>query len=247
MLEYIIIAVVAVLFLVFIVASCIKQNALRIKAWFNFRKLDIDKPMTEYAELLLDQQGLSEVKVVKTSFIASIFVGNTYNARNKVIRLGWWCGRRPTVTNLAEVSRMVGLAKMQQEGIRGIGTVEKLRWFSWVPKLFLPIIAVGFILDIVGQTGAFTNAILFTAVACAITLVYFIIVVASSKKQIKALTYGEEIIIGLGILDHDSEERKIKKLFVNWKRLVVAEVFISLFQFVYYLLKALLSMAQKKN
>lgn len=232
--------VLGVLFLVSIVASFIKWNARRVTAWFSLKKLEINKPILEYARLILDENGLEDVEVKKVGFFASMFVGNTYSPSKKLIRVSWGTALRPTPTSLAAVCQLVGLAKMHAEGKKGLRMVEFNRWFGWVPMLLLPLVLVGLIVDLVVSGSIGTYIIIFSAIGLGLALIYFILSAVAANKYIASCKIGQQLILDMGILQ-EKEEKKIKSLFSAWKQLAVLNVFIALFEVIYFVLRILLS------
>ncbi len=239
-LTLVLLIVVGILFVVFCVAGSIRWYANSITTWFILKKLDINKPLEEYANLLLAERGLVDVQVKKCGFFASFFVGNTYSVSKKTIKISWFASRHSSATTLAQVCRLVGLAQMHANGEKGLKSVEAYRWLNWLPILLLPLIIIGLIIDLVALDAIGVYTLIFSAVGVAITLFTFILGLVAMRKNFKAYDIGQELIIGMGILKED-EERKIKKLFSAWKKLAVVEVFINAFELIYFLLKLILS------
>ena len=232
--------ILGVLFIISLYGSFIRWNASRVTIWFSIKKLDINKPMEEYARLLLDENGLEDVEVKKCGFFASLFVGNTYSVSKKLIRISWGTARRSTATNLAAVCRLVGLAKLHADGVKGIRLVEFNRWFGWLPMLLLPLIIIGLILDLALAESIGTWTIALTGVGLAIALVCFIISAIAAKIYIKSCNIGQSLILDMGILQ-ENEEKRIKKLYSAWKKLIVLQVIINAFEAIYFLLKLIFS------
>ena len=232
--------IIGIMFLFFLYGSFIRWYASRLTLWFAIKKLEIDKSMEEYARLLLDEYGLVDVEVKRVGFFASLFIGNTYSASKKLIRLSWGVGRRASVTNLASVCRLVGLAKMDAEGIKGLKAIELNRWFSFLPILLVPLIIIGLIVDLIMFEALGMWSIIFTAIGLALSLFSFIVSCVAAKKDFQAYNRGQEIILSLQILN-ESEEKKVKKLISAWKKLVIINVIINAFELIYFLLKIIFS------
>lgn len=234
-----ILIVLGILLLIFFYASFVRSYANSITTWFAIKKLDINKPLEDYARLLLDEHGLQDVQVKKVGFFASMFIGNTYKVSSKTIRISWFAARHSSVTTLAQVCRMVGLAKMHNEGVKGLKTVEFNRYFGWLPVLLLPLIIIGLILDLIFMESIGLYSIIFTCIGLAITIFSFIISMIALKRELRAYTIGEEIITAMGILN-DEETKKIGKLYSAWKRLVVINAIFNAFEVIYFILKLIL-------
>lgn len=232
--------IVGILFLIFLYASFIKWYAGRITLWFHFKKLEIDKPMDEYARVLLDEQGLENVEIKKVGFFGSFFYGNTYSVSKKRVNISWFTARRASITNLAAISRLVGLAKLHSEGAKGIRAIEIYRWFNWLPILMVPLIIVGLILDLILQEQIEMYTLIFSAIGLALTLFTFTISMIALKNNKKAYNSSLQIIKDLQILN-ENEEKKLTQLVSAWKQLATVEALINSFELIYFVLKMILS------
>ena len=231
---------IGILFIIFLIFSFIRWNASRITRWFSYKKLEIDKPIEDYTKLLLEENNLIDVAVKKIGFFTTLFIGNTYKSKTKTIRLGWLTWKRTTKTSLAMACKLVGLAKLHHEGIKGVKFVNLNRWLSGLPILLLPLTIIGLIVDLIatGNIGMYT--LIFAGIGLALTLISFMVSIISVKTENKALKIGQDIILELGILN-DEEEKKIKKLFKAWKTLYIINAIFNAFQIVYYSLAIVLS------
>ncbi len=235
-----ILVILALLFIVFCYASFIRWYARRITVWFSFKKLEINRPIEEYTKLLLEENGLIDVEVKKIGFFASLFIGNTYKKKTKTIRLAWGTARRTSVTNLASACKLVGLAKLHSEGVKGLGAVAFNRYFSWLPILFLPLVIIGIIIDLISNSSVGILSLIFALVGFLFTLIPFVISLIALKVEKKSLKYGQEIIIGMNILNEE-EEKKIKRLFSAWKKLYVINTLFNAFEMLYFVIKIIFS------
>ena len=233
---YILLGILGVIVLTSLVASGIRWSAYRLTRKLNIKKLSVDVPVEEYARTLLDQDGLEAVEIKTVGFWASLFVGNTYSKSKKCIKLGKFTAKRPTITHLATACTLVGLAKMDADGQKGLGTIAINRYFSWLPFLMVPVIAIGLIIDMV-LTGNITYiTLIFTVLGFALTLFSFITSLISAKKHKMAYDEGYTLLESLQLID-EKEDKKIQKLFKKWKQLVVLEVFYNTMFMIYYSIK----------
>ncbi len=240
-----IIVILVGLFLFSVVASFIRWNANRITVWFALKKLEIDKPILDYTRLILDENGLIDVEVKKVGFFASLFIGNTYRKKTKTIRLAWGTARRPSVTTLAKACELVGLAKLDSEGTKGLNSVLFTKYFGWLPILFLPLVIIGIIIDLISTSQLGIISIVFSAVGLLLTLIPFIVSLVSLKIERKALNYGKEIIYNMGILNEE-EEKRINKLFIAWRKLYVVNTILNAFELIYFFLRLVFSLIGRK-
>ena len=236
----IILAVLGIMLLIGFIASIIKWRASRLTFWFSIKKLEIQQSMQDYARLLLDERGLVDVEVERAGFFASIFVGNTYSVSKRKIRLGYFTAKRARITNLAIVCKLVGLAKMHNDGEKNLRAIELNRWLSWLPIIVLPLILIGLIIDLVGANGSWMYTIITSAIGIGITGFCFIISLIAIKKEFKAYNVGRDMINEIGILNED-EENKMKKLIGAWKALALLNVLIVAFELLFFMLKLIFS------
>lgn len=236
----IILVVLGLIFIVACVVGFIRWNARRITFWFSVKKLEINKSIEEYTELLLEENGLFDVKVKKCGFFSSLFVGNTYSLRKKTIRLSWFVARRSSPTTLATACQLVGLAKLHAEGVKGLKSIELFRWLSWLPVLLVPLAVIGLVVDFIAFNKVGMYTLIFSAVGLVLTLFTFILACVASRKTIKSYNEGEKIILELGILNQE-EENKIKKLYSAWKKLVIINVIYNSFATIFFILRVLFS------
>ena len=89
-----------------------------------------------------------------------------------------------------------------------------------------------------GNLGTFT--IILSSIGLVLSLFSFIISAIAAKRFIKACNIGQELILEMGILNED-EEKKIKKLYSAWKKLIVINVIISMFEAIYFFIKLIFS------
>lgn len=230
---YVLIGILALIVLVSITAGYIRWSASRLTERLNIRKLSIDVPIEDYTRTLLDQTALENVEIKKLGFWASLFIGNTYSKSKKKINLAKYTARRTTITNLARACTLVGIAKMDADGQKGLQSIAINRYFNWLPFLLVPLIALGLIVDVC-ITGEITYiTLIFSGVGLVLTLFSFIISIISAKKYKMAYDEGFTLLSSLKLLD-ENEEKKLKKLFKKWKKLVTIDVFYNTLFMIYY-------------
>ena len=236
----IILVVVGVIFLFSLYGSFVKWRVSHLTIWKGLKKLDIKQPISEYTKLFLDENGLVDVQVKRVGFFASAFIGNTYSVSKKMVRLGWGTAKRSNIICLAISCRLVGLAKMHDDGVKGIRLVEFNRWFGWLPALFLPLVLIGLIVDFVstGKIGIYTVAL--SAIGLIIILVCLIISIIAASKFIKACNVGQNILKEAELVP-DKEFYAIKKLYSAWKQLAVLQVLMNAFGAILFLVNVVLA------
>ena len=235
-----VLAVLGVLFLVYLVVGGIKWNANYLTRRFSFNALDINKTREEYARVLLDEKGLNDVQIKQANFFSTLFVGNTYNTSKKTIVLSWRLPRRTTVVALAKVCYLVGLAELHADGVTKLKAIQIKRYFNWLPALLVPLSVIGLILDLVLLQSIGYWTIIFSAVGIALTLFTFIMSCIAVDREFKAYDKGKQTIIDMAILTAEEEER-LGKLIKAWKQLAVVDVLFNSFVVIYFVLKLIWS------
>jgi Zn-dependent membrane protease YugP len=129
---------------------------LEIRVWLCYRKANkrgISTNMTgiESARYVLDQAGLTQVKVRKAGFIREAIFGNYYNVVTKTIYLRSWLGKidnKTSVTSTALGVQKAAIARLCEEGDEQAKMRGKLSLLGiFGPLLFIPIILIGMIID----------------------------------------------------------------------------------------------------
>ena len=138
----------------------------------------------------------------------------------------------------------VGLAKMHNDGVKGLKSIEMYRWLSWLPVLLLPLAIIGLIVDLIATESIGMISLVFAIIGFVFTLFPFIYAIAVGKVEFRALNEGQEIILNMGLLD-ESEEKKMKKLFSAWKHLYRINALFNSFEIIYFVLYGILSVVVK--
>jgi Zn-dependent membrane protease YugP len=141
---------------VLIVIMSVVCLVLEIRVWLCYRKANkrgISTNMTgiESARYVLDQAGLTQVKVRKAGFIREAIFGNYYNVVTKTIYLRSWLGKidnKTSVTSTALGVQKAAIARLCEEGDEQAKMRGKLSLLGiFGPLLFIPIILIGMIID----------------------------------------------------------------------------------------------------
>ena len=232
-----------------LIPAAIKWRAGRIVAWFNLRKLELDRPINQYTRVLLDENGLTDVEVEVLGFFTSLFIGNTYTHRRRVIRLSRFTARRATKTNLAVACRLVGLAKNCEQGGSGAALVSANRFVEPLPFLLVPLVVVGLVVDL--STGGKLGPLFLTltGVGIALTLASWIFALATYGANKRALADGQYLILASGLLSPE-EEKKMKSLFTAWRQIYFFDALLTAFAFVWLsfrLIASIVSISSKRR
>lgn len=224
-----------------LIPAGIKWRAERIVAWFNLRKLDLDRPIDQYARLLLDENGLTGVEVRVCGFWKSLFVGNTYAYRRRTVRLSSWTVRRATKTNLAIACRLVALAKDCEAGGRGAALVSVNRFVEPLPFLLVPLTVVGMMIDLTSQSSLGTAFFTLTGIGFALALAAWIFAFVTYGANKRALADGLYLILASGLLTPE-EEKKMKLLFASWRSLYFFRALLTTFEVLWLAFRLILGL-----
>lgn len=227
----------------------IKWRAERIVAWFNLRKLELDRPIDQYTRVLLDENGLTDVEVEVLGFFASLFIGNTYAHHRRVIRLSRFTARRATKTNLAVACRLVGLAKNCERGGSGATLVSANRFVEPLPFLLVPLFVVGLVVDFSANGALGALFFTLTGVGIALTLASWIFALVTYGANKRALVDGQYLILASGLLSTE-EEKKMKSLFTAWRQLYFFDALLTAFAFIWLsvrLIAGIVSISSKRR
>ena len=212
-----------------LIPACIKWRSERIIAWFNLRKLELDRPIDQYTRLLLDENGLTDVEVEVLGALKSLFFGNTYAHRRRVIRLSYFTARRATKTNLAVACRLVALAKDDEAGGKGAALVSVNRWLVPLTFLLIPLLVVGLIVDLTAGGEIGVAFFTLTGIGFALALASWIFALVTFGANKRALADGQYLILASGLLSPE-EEKKMKSLFAAWRNLYFFRALLTTFE-----------------
>lgn len=232
-----------------LIPICIRWRAGRIVSWFNLRKLELDRPIDQYTRLLLDENGLTDVEVEVRGAFSSLFIGNTYAHRRRVIRLSYFTARRATKTNLAVACRLVGLAKNCEGGGRGATLVSANRFVEQISFLMVPLFAVGLIVDLSANGALGALFLTLSCIGIALTLAAWIFALVTYGANKRALADGQYIILASGLLTPE-EEKKMKSLFAAWRQLYFFDALLTAFELIWLSFRAvacLVSISSKRR
>lgn len=138
---------VGALIAVLTVFSTIVSIILAIR-YVKYNRMQNSMNMTgeDAARRLLDQNGLSDIKVKTTG---SLLFGNSYSHFFKKIRLRRLTRHKESLTAMAMAAQKVGLAVMDKEGDPDMKTRNRLiPVLTFGPFAFIPLVLLGMVLDI---------------------------------------------------------------------------------------------------
>lgn len=188
---------------------------------------------TAYAatRAFLDASGLQDVKVEKSGFFRTLIMGDYYSVKKKTIYLRKRIINQSSMTAVGVGLQKVGLAIMDKQGDKKLKTRAVLLPMAFIsPTLFLPIVFVGFVIDLlVGFTGVI--AAIFTAVGIAFYLAALIYMLVNIPVEKKANNIALNILQQSQILTPDEIE-KVDSLFKFYILSYIADFVVALLELV---------------
>lgn len=216
----------------------IRARARRLIARSDLEKATLDRPIEQYTRLLLDENGLTAVEIEVKGLIASLFVGNTYHVRRRVIRLSYRTARRATKIDLSRACRLVALAKDAEAGGADARLAVVNRYLRRFPLLLIPLALAGVIVDLV-KDGAIGNGFLLLAgIGCGLTLAAWCFAAITYGANKRILADGLYLVLASGYLTAE-EDKLAKRLFTAWRRLYFFDALLTAFAFIWFILRLL--------
>lgn len=228
-------SIVALIVQIFLAVSYIKYNRKK-----NSRELTGE----QIARAILDQHGLSRIKVSKTG---SLLFGNSYSHYFKKVRLRRLTWKKDSVTSLTMAAQKSSLAILDSEGDPDMRKRVRLTPLIYLgPVACVPLIVIGVLLDMfvsASNDGKWT--ILLTVIGLAFYVLSFImslLVLKTEKKaQARALTIMQEDGIAT-----PEELVMSKKLFKLYNIEYVNNMVIALLELIYRVLQ-IIAMVQNNS
>lgn len=172
-----------------IVSSIVQIYLMISYIKYNHRENSLGKTGEEVARNILDNHDLSHIKVSKTG---SFLFGNSYSHYFKKVRLRRLTYRKTSLTSLAMATQKSSLAILDKEGDSDMKTRVALTPIIFFdPLAFIPIIAIGVLLDFLVFHTDGTVLIVATALGFAFLIasvvLQFIQLKTEKKAQVRAL------------------------------------------------------------
>lgn len=193
---------------------------ISIFLFFKYHKLNKTKNSCgltgeEAARRILDNNGLQHIAVKCTG---SIIWGNSYSHYFKKVRLRRFTYKKDSVTSLAMAAEKSALAVLDKEHdplMKTRNVLIPLQIFG--PLMFIPLIAIGVIIDIVIAVNAnkapnFLFTFIFAGLGVLFYVVSFVLTIVILKVETKAQARSIEILRSEGLATED-EIVKIQELY----------------------------------
>ena len=180
---------------------------------YNRKQNSCGKTGADIARFLLDQNGLTDIKVSATG---SFLFGNSYSHYFKKVRLRRLTWKKESVSSLAMASQKSCLAVLDRQNDPDMRTRVRLTPFIYFGPLFcIPMIIIGVILDAVFFNNSGLVAVACIAVGVLGYLASFLMALSVLKTEVKAqdLAYEELRRTNLATEDELQDLRKLFRLY----------------------------------
>ena len=187
---------------IFIVAALIAVVAvisIGISIWlsikyvvYNRRKNSANLSGKDAARKILDANGLQRIKV---STFGSLIFGNSYSHYFHKVRIRRLTAKKDSITSLAIGAEKASLAVLDKERDPDMVTRVRLTPLMYFgPFAFIPLIAIGVIIDIIYFNFSGLPTIIAAVVGIAIYAISFVLSIKVLKTEVKAQKKALEIL-----------------------------------------------------
>ena len=236
--DAVILAMSAVVFLLLVasVAALVVSVYLAVRyTRYNKKPNSCGKTGEEIARKILDDNGLSNIKVSKSG---SLLFGNSYSHYFKKVRLRRLTWKKQSVTSLAMAAQKSALAVLDKENDADMKARVRMTPFIYFgPLAFVPLVIIGAFLDLfvfLNKTGIFTISL--TAVGLVFYLLSFVMSVLVLKTEKKAQDRACELMKNEGLAT-DEEIEMCRKLFRLYNIEYINDMVIALLELIYRVLQ----------
>ena len=244
LLEIALIAVAVLIGIVGIVAA-ITSIYLSIKyVKFNRRNNSAGLTGEEAARILLDRNGLFDIKVKVTG---SVLFGNSYSHYFRKVRLRRFTKHKTSVTSLALGAEKSALAVLDKEGDPDMQKrIRLVPLINFGPFAFIPLLLVGILVDIflLNSTGVST------LIACGLSVLFYaaslVLSISTLKTEKKAQERACELLLAYGMATYDEVE-DMKSLYKLYNIQYVNDIILSALELIYRILEIALEFAGDKD
>lgn len=186
------------------------------------------------ARKILDSAGLHDIRVSATG---SLIFGNSYSHYFKKVRLRRKTYKKDSITSLAMGSQKAALAIMDKEGDPCMKKRVKLTpVIAFGPLVFIPLIIVGFIIDLAMQNSNGWFTILLSIIGAVFYLISLIMSFLMLSIEKKAQCKACKILTENGFAD-ENEIADIKRLFRLYNIEYINDIILSMLELIYYVLQ----------
>ena len=237
--------IIGVLIVIVGIVSAITSIWLVIK-YFRFNRKENSLGLTgmEIARKILDDNGLSHIKVKRTG---SLLFGNSYSHYFKKVRLRGFIRHETSLTSMGMGAQKAALAILDKEGDEDMKKrVRLVPLITFGPFAFIPLILIGAILDLFVFNGNGVCTMLLGVVAILFYAYALVLSVMTLKTEKKAQQRAYEI------LERDyhitgEELAALKELFHLYNVQYINDIIISSLELLYTVIEIAIAVKGKND
>ncbi len=236
--------IVGILIVLVAIASGITAIWLTVKYFrFNRRENSLGLTGTELARQILDDNGLSHIKVKQTG---SILFGNSYSHYFKKVRLRRLIRHEKSLTSIGLGAQKAALAILDKEGDPDMQKrIRLVPFMVFGPFAFIPLLAVGALLDffVFSGSGVCTLAL---GVLGLLFYVYAIVLSALTLKTEKKAQQKAYELLEKSYSITPEELSALKELFRLYNIQYINDIILSSLELIYRVLEIALIIYKEK-
>ena len=211
---------------------------------FNRRNNSAGLTGEDAARQILDQNGLSHIKVKVTG---SILFGNSYSHYFKKVRLRRFTRHKTSVTALAMGAQKSALAVLDKEDDPDMKKRIKLvPLITFGPFAFIPLLVIGVLIDIL----LFSSSGICTLILCGASILFYlaalILSISTLKTEKKAQERACAILSETGMATYDEIE-DMKELYRLYNIQYINDIILSALELIYRILEIAIEIYKNKD
>ena len=211
---------------------------------FNHRKNSAGLSGKDAARKILDDNGLQNIKV---STFGSLMFGNSYSHYFKKVRLRRLTQKKRSITSLAMGAQKSALAILDKEGDPDMKARVRLTPFMYFgPLAFIPLIAIGVIIDIILFNFSGVVTIISAVLGILIYVISFVLSVKTLKTEKKAQARACEILKSENMAT-DEEIESMKELFRLYNIQYINDIILEFLQLILKVLETIAKIQQNSS
>lgn len=211
---------------------------------FNRRENSLGMTGTDIARKILDDNGLEHIKVKRTG---SLLFGNSYSHYFKKVRLRGFIRHETSLTSMGMGAQKAALAILDKEGDSDMKKrIRLVPLITFGPFAFIPLIAIGALLDYFVFNGTGTCTLVLAFVGLLFYAYSIVLSVLTLKTEKKAQEKAYEI---LGNEYHVTEQElsDLKELFHLYNIQYVNDIILSSLELLYTAIEIAIAIKGNSN
>lgn len=228
---------------------------LEIRVWFcysraNRRGISTHMSGVDAARYVLDQAGLTHVKVKRAGFIRESLFGNYYNVATRTIYLRSWLGRiddKRTVTATALGVQKAAIAKLCEDGDSQAITRGRLSLLGiFGPILFLPVVLIGAAIDFFLMKSTTVVSYISMGTGFLFLVAGFLVTMLNIPVEKRANRLALKMMRDYGLATGE-ELKMMKEVYDAYILSYIAQFILEVLRVVQWVLEIIINMQQNKD